>query len=337
MSEEKLSIIIPIYNSEKYLERTLNSVINQTYKNLEIILVDDFSQDSSFLICKNFAQDDERIKVIHLEKNVGVSSARNIGLDNSSGKYIQFVDSDDYLEPNACERLVDGIKTSDLVICGFCERGNKDQIFGFKENKVYNFRGDYISFFEFIKCRLIHNIWNKLYKKELISTRFDNTISIGEDVIFNLNYLKNCEDVFTIKDVLYNYDFTNINSIMHTKLREKQELLNYWDKIELFCDNYFASKDYIKTLNGLYLKAIMAQIMNIALRKNLKYREFRKTFLEYRNLQEVKKAIKNYKKNVFINKNKLMTNLLFLVFKTKLVLPFLVITKYRNKKMKEKK
>ena len=115
---DKISVIVPVYNVEDYLDRCINSIVKQTYKNLEIILVDDGSTDSSYKICNEWAKKDERIKVLH-NKNEGVSKARNVGIDASTGDFIAFVDSDDYIEETMFEKLLDKQKTnnSDIVFC----------------------------------------------------------------------------------------------------------------------------------------------------------------------------------------------------------------------------
>ena len=130
----QVSVIIPIYNSEKYLHECLDSVINQTYKDIEIILVDDGSTDKSSSICDEYAKKDERIKVFHTSNN-GPSHARNIGIDNATGEYIVFQDSDDYIELNMIEDTVkEALKSdSDLVISGhktFFEEERKKPIIG---------------------------------------------------------------------------------------------------------------------------------------------------------------------------------------------------------------
>ena len=118
--ENLISVIIPVYNAEKFLNKCLDSVIGQTYKNLEIILVDDGSQDDSGKICDEYAQKDNRIKVIHKE-NGGDSSARNTGLKMATGKYITTIDSDDWIELNAYEDMLKVLleKNVDIVRCGF--------------------------------------------------------------------------------------------------------------------------------------------------------------------------------------------------------------------------
>ena len=119
---EKISVIIPVYNVEAYLERCLNTVCGQSYKNLEIILVDDGSTDNCLQICEEFAERDDRIKVIH-QSNQGVSAARNTGLDAATGDYIAFVDSDDYIHPEMYERLYSLLKKHDADMSACFSRG----------------------------------------------------------------------------------------------------------------------------------------------------------------------------------------------------------------------
>ena len=159
--KEKISIIVPIYNVELYLERCVESIINQTYKNLEIILVDDGSPDNCFAICDKYEKLDSRVKVIHKE-NGGLSDARNAGLDIAEGEFIVFVDSDDWLEQNALELLYEHVKgfNSDITMFKFkyfdesTYNSNEKSpvksivprwelsIGNFEEGKTYKFRSD---------------------------------------------------------------------------------------------------------------------------------------------------------------------------------------------------
>lgn len=126
MKDNKISIIVPVYNAEKYLEECLDSLIEQTYKNIEIILIDDGSTDKSACICDEYAEKDKRVKILH-QKNSGVSVARNKGLDKHTGDYVMFVDSDDWIEPNTCEILINKItaEKKDLLIYNYyLERKN---------------------------------------------------------------------------------------------------------------------------------------------------------------------------------------------------------------------
>lgn len=115
----EISIIVPVYNVEKYIRRCIDSLITQTFKSIEIILIDDGSKDTSGAICDEYALKDERVKVIHKE-NGGVSSARNVGLDNATGTYIMFCDPDDYVDPTWCEKLYNSIiKRGFYSACGY--------------------------------------------------------------------------------------------------------------------------------------------------------------------------------------------------------------------------
>ena len=125
--DNKISIIVPVYNVEKYLDRCINSLVNQTYNNIEIILVDDKSPDNSPELCNKWAKKDSRIKVIHKEKNEGLGFARNTGIENATGDYITFVDSDDYLANNAVEKALEAIinTNADIAIYG-CQKVNQN-------------------------------------------------------------------------------------------------------------------------------------------------------------------------------------------------------------------
>lgn len=179
-----ISVIVPVYKVEKYLQECIDSIIAQTYTNLEIILVDDGSPDSCGRICDEYAEKDNRIKVIH-QKNCGVSIARNAGLNNAIGDYIGFVDSDDYLESNMFEELYNCLKTygSDIAICGVkkFEKSSRSFFYG---NKT-------IDKSEFLQALLKEDIasflCNKLFKKELFDgIRFPEG-EVFEDIkIFHL-------------------------------------------------------------------------------------------------------------------------------------------------------
>lgn len=170
--EELISIIIPIYNVEKYLVECIESVMNQTYKNLEIILVDDGSTDKSLEICKKYEKKDNRIKVIHQE-NFGLSYARNVGIENANGRYLAFLDSDDFIEKNMYEELYNDLKYEEADIAG-CDyyiyknanKAKKSDDFS-KEKEIMNIET------ALIKMNLLKgfgvSVWNKLFKKEIFN------------------------------------------------------------------------------------------------------------------------------------------------------------------------
>ena len=151
VKEELLSIIVPVYNVEKYLNRCIESIVNQTYKTIEIILIDDGSSDNSSYLCDEWAKKDSRIKVVH-KQNGGVSSARNQGIKVATGEYVQFVDSDDYLDVDFCKNIMSEYSDDiDLVVSGFTiidDSGNK-KITKVEENielNIFNSPDDFMNY-----------------------------------------------------------------------------------------------------------------------------------------------------------------------------------------------
>lgn len=238
---QKISIIVPIYNAEKELQICIESIQRQTYKELEIILVDDGSTDRSNIICQRYASQDKRIRVIKKE-NGGVSSARNIGIKEATGKYIQFVDSDDYIELNCCQTLIEAMKKNkvELVICGCIEHRKEKEKEIFYKEQVFHSMKEMGKDFGDIYCMNLFNIpWNKLFIREKIKNLFVEELSLGEDLLFNLSYMKGIQSVSIIKDVLYHYKI--IESSLSRGFRENyMELsLDLYDAVEDFCDKNF--------------------------------------------------------------------------------------------------
>lgn len=214
--EELISIIIPVYNVEKYLEQCLESVINQTYKNIEIILINDGSTDDSINIMKEYQGKDNRIIIIDRE-NKGVLYTRLEGIKKSNGKYITYVDSDDWVEKNLIEVLYNKIKKydSDVVKCEF---GNNESIIA---NGNLNIGQDLFIkkeefeplFFDMFFVNMnIHNVWCQMFKKELIYKYIEDvdfSISMGDDLELNIQLYRNINNILFIPDVLYHYRYND--------------------------------------------------------------------------------------------------------------------------------
>lgn len=212
---ELISVIIPVYQVEKYLERCINSVINQTYDNLEIILIDDGSKDKSGKICDEYSKIDSRILVVHTE-NQGVSSARNTGIDNATGDYVLFCDADDFVQSDWCDRLYRSFKSMTNVlpvcnyyrICGNILKTNKKDICDAYDEIITS-----KDFFLLNKGELLGIPWNKLYSRNIIENnkiRFNESLSLGEDLIFVLDYIMCSRCDFKIINIpLYNYSIGN--------------------------------------------------------------------------------------------------------------------------------
>lgn len=207
--QKKISVIVPVYNVEKYFKKSVNSILKQTYKNLEVILVDDESPDNCPKMCDEFAQKDSRVKVIH-KKNGGVSSARNMGIDAATGEYIMFVDSDDWLTKNAVKALVEAMEEN---IADFCYGATVEiaAINNGKNNKyqaqtIYKDEAEkLIVFLE--KCFL--SPWSKLYKTNILkdnNIRFPLGVAYSEDTWFLLKYLQQCNKLCRINKIVYCYN-----------------------------------------------------------------------------------------------------------------------------------
>ena len=226
--EPLVSVIIPVYKTEAYLEKCVRSVIEQTYKNLEIILVDDGSPDNCPIICDSLAAEDGRISVIHKD-NGGLSDARNKGMSVCNGEYFFFVDSDDYIQDYTLEKLYENAKNNDSDIVMFkisefiredellqTNRFNLDEVF--EDTDFNNFTFTYKD----IKPYVLNNsfsAWPKFYKKSFLDSYDDFTFPenlIFEDVPFHVKSLIRSSKISFVSDYLYNYRVSNSNSIMHS-------------------------------------------------------------------------------------------------------------------------
>lgn len=203
----KLSIIVPVYNVEKYVNRCIDSILNQDYKNIELILVDDGSIDKSREICDSYKKD-FRVKVFH-QQNQGVSSARNLGIEVSTGDYFLFLDADDWLTDNALSKIVCNSNGADLVMYGaynYIELENNS----YKLTKRVDFSGKNHPYLVRDKYKEIFEksgvLWNKLIKREAISElRFDTNLRYGEDVLFLCKVLDNVKIAYIIPEEFYYY------------------------------------------------------------------------------------------------------------------------------------
>ncbi len=206
-----VSIIIPVYKTEIYLDKCIESVVNQTYKNIEIILINDGSPDNSHVICEKWANKDERI-VVHKKENAGLSSARNTGIDISKGEYIIFIDSDDYVEKELVEKLYSSIEkyNVDIVSCKYKDVDEyynnitRDSMSNFKLKFYKKYVGvEYLNFI--LKGEAPPTAWAKIYCREFIG---ENRFVLGshcEDSLYLFEHLKKDSSALFIPDVLYNY------------------------------------------------------------------------------------------------------------------------------------
>lgn len=288
----KISVIVPVYNVEKFIRRCLDSIINQTLKDLEIILVDDGSTDNSGVICDEYAKLDNRITVIHKE-NGGLSSARNIGLDFAKGDWIAFVDSDDYIDYKMYEVLYKNAEKNncDISVCYF-EYINQKGISLYNANKKLGINGIYDEneFLSFLYKNSETNlicvcVWNKLYKKEIFrELRFKEIIHEDEEIL-NRIYL-NKHFIYVTELPLYKY-VQNSNSIVNKPITQKN----------------FVSLDILYDRINIFRK----KNMNLYINALINYCELNIQF--YHNSRKLRFEYKKYKRD--------FNNLIFIVLKNK--------------------
>lgn len=242
------SIVVPVYNTEQYLECCFNSILNQSFRDYELIIVDDGSTDTSPKICDQYAKMDDRIRVIHKE-NGGVSSARNCGIEAAEGTYIWFVDSDDTIALDSLQFLYEHTKELvDLVVFGspLQEKCNVDSL-----DELFNEH--------YFKYHFGFAPWNKLYRSEIIKSndmQFDIEENIGEDLLFNIMYYQKISNIQFLQTELYNY-VVRENSAMTTIDNQRYiKQMRLFDKLRCM----LANKITEETLLCLYFMHLVSGI-----------------------------------------------------------------------------
>jgi len=248
----KVSVIIPIYNASKYLSLCLDSIVSQTYKNIEIILVDDKSTDNSLALLKKYKEKHKNIKIIKLKENDGVSHARNVGLDKATGDYIFFIDSDDFVDKKCIKKLVEATLKYDADVV------DTERLYWYKRNtKILTFlerkklKKDLIlnNMNDDVRCiTMPRYVTGKLYKRSVIGDiRFDENVRCYEDSLFNHQIKANINKYVYVNDVFYNYvqrPYSLINTIstnhmdyLHVARKTKEIYNQNNDKIKQVVDN----------------------------------------------------------------------------------------------------
>ena len=301
MSDSKISVIIPVYNGSKSLENCVRSIIKQTYKRLEIILVDDGSKDNSLDICKKIAKDDDRIRV-YSKENGGASSARNYGVEKSTANFIEFVDCDDTLEPDYIESMFKPFleyKDLDLTIGGFTLKST-DKV----KKCVPQFSG-LLSKLEFNKKDLFLKLYkdefafldspiNKIYRKEKFKP-FDLTVTISEDKIQNIEYLAESGHIYLVQNSGYNYIMTE-NSLTH---RRQPNLHFDLQKADNYLISYIRSniaencEDVICTINIETLLRVVRHMFSY----NASAKSIKEVLIKMIQDENLYNTIHNYKNN----------------------------------------
>lgn len=309
MKKPILSVILPVHNTALYLEKCIKSILSQTFKDFELIIIDDGSQDNSPNIIKEFCKLDDRVRAF-FQSNQGVSMARNLGIAEAKGEYITFVDSDDWINIDMYKNMIEkAIDNYDMIFCGYIREYlnksekeellfenntrlcNNDIFDQFILNLISNDRGNVIMG---STCRCI-------FKKSIIldnHIRFDNHVTYAEDLLFCIRYLLRCKKIYILSQHYYHYRYNIHSSLLKydSNIWNKQLLL--YQKIKCIFESHSKQKEIDRRLNIMIITGAFYSAFNILHRENkdnlfLKYKKINNIFNE----EILRKAMQNLKKN----------------------------------------
>lgn len=348
---KKVSIVIPVYNEEKYIANCIESVIGQTYRNIEIIIVNDGSTDQTYSICKEIAEQDIRINLIDIE-NSGVSTARNIGIENSTGDYITFVDSDDWIEPNMIELAVNKIQSENADVCmwsyfkNFVDKElslpllyDDDKIF-INDKDLLFFKSINSSYKQSPKMHSVSagTTWCKLYRKSLLvehNIRFNPILTRAQDTVFSMNAFYHANKIVYFNKSLYHYRVTNTqissgNRYIEDTITPFNELLR---EFRLFSDKVNDNEEFRSVFYKRTISVLLWHLNHKYFHKNYNTSIFikRKKVLELINTEPYLSALKSVNLKQLPRKKKLLT----MLFRKRLIITFYYIVKV-NELLKNK-
>lgn len=305
MNSIDISFIVPVYNAERYIRKCLNSILEQTYKNFEVILINDGSRDNSLSILEQYRNIDCRVKVIN-QSNGGPSKARNCGLDNSRGKYIAFIDADDYVDNDFLKYMISQNDDFDVSICNYIEINST----GKHKVNIFNFLDEDI---QAINIEVINEIlsgtgglvWGKLFKSSIIrenNIRFNENYKMCEDLLFVTEYICKATNVNKINKSLYIHNKCNENSIT---ANYKSEMFFYQLEIQK------EIKDMVEHLNKIgdadkVLNRRLKDILMYSIYKETKNKKSillkLKTIKDFISCEDIRKEKMNFEKGGAIDK-----------------------------------
>lgn len=289
-----VSIVVPTYFSEKYLEKCLESIVKQTYPKLEVIICDGASRDRTREIISGFEKSYPFVRCIDKE-NEGVSASRNLGIENTRGEYLQFVDSDDFLLPDACEIMVRTLEETGASLC----------IAGFRILKtgeercplpgVYEGAAEFarhLPEYYYYKKNCMNTPWNKMYRREGLTARFPKELSMGEDLMFNLQVIKGAGRIAVIPNLVYEYNNVNDQSLAYRYREDGFEIETMLHKKMMeFAEEYGVDTD---VLYANYLFGLKAKMTALVHKSGLPGRECRKKIKGWMGDAAVQELTENY-------------------------------------------
>lgn len=288
-----VSIIVPIYNGEKTLYRCVKSIMEQKFTEYELLLINDGSADRSLEICHELEKSDKRIRVMD-KANEGVSATRNFGIKRARGKYIQFVDCDDYVAKDYLDCLVKALKKeqADLVIAGYTRHKNGKVTKRVPQPLTFeNLNAFSKEFFNLYNQWFLNTPWNKLYRKEKIVDKFHLNMSLGEDLLFNLHYLRYCEKITVIDHAGYQYCIENENSlaIQYRKDKFENSMLLH-EKVLAFSKEVLGLNEEEQWNDITFLKEIRFSMKHLVRSSTISKKEKKKQIKAWLQIKEVKAA-----------------------------------------------
>ena len=301
-----VSIIVPVYKSEETLTRCVESLLAQTYEDIEILLVVEAPPDGSGILAEELAKRDTRIRILN-QKNEGVSNARNFGLQNAKGEYIRFVDSDDYVLPDSVEILVKVMEKTmaDMVIAGFHHLyfgrrilknpGLKEcsMVYEVADEKVQVFSGSAVEeetyIYELYQTGFLNMPWNKLFKKSMIQEQFRRELNLGEDLLFNLAYMEQVKTFAVVQASVCEYIQDDRGTTLSTKRREnKLKLtLEFYEEVKKAFSKLYASRNGSKILRNKLVSEFLDDVEGLAFEKSMSKAEKKQLIARYQDALEV--------------------------------------------------
>lgn len=324
-----ISVIITVYNGEKYIKKAIESILNQTFKEIEIIIVDNKSNDKTLEIIKNLKEKDSRIKLVELNENQGPGNARNIGIEFSKGEYIAFCDADDWIEKEMLFSLYQANEKYDVIVCGYSQDTEKnEQVVHSKKNE--NLKLEKLENKEVVKSILVLDYqktfsfcWNKLYRREIIiknNIKFSNKL-FGEDYDFNLKFFKYAENLKSLNKSYYNYIKRNNNSLTERKIPNFFENINerFNDMVNLLKEKNIYNEEQKRIISILFIKHMMACVIRTysdeSFNFSKRYKYIKQIFLNPLSLELYKYASgNNIKEKIYCSIYKMQNVLLMMLF-----------------------
>lgn len=294
MKTPGISIIVPVYQTEKYVGECIDSILGQSFTDFELLLIDDGSTDGSGLICDRYAQMDARVRVIH-KKNAGVSAARNTGLGSCLGEYIVFVDSDDSVDRIFLERAVKSLvdTQADMFLSGFCMETWKEggvikrEQFNATATQCYRIKELLENMNHTYPVNCLYGLHGKLYKRKIIqenNIRFTEQLNYGEDRNFNCDYFLHCGHVVFSQEIFYHYRCGNVESLAGRFHRDSYEILKMiYSQMRMLMQYCGCSSPAIARFEAMYFRRQLGGIHEF-------YRFYEKTTAKERYTQIVKVA-----------------------------------------------